>query len=134
MSPDSGEDRTPPPEGLSLSSAGGDFGRAASAYLRALGGLLGLELRESGSHVLLLAGLALGFAIAATLAYLFLIVAMAVSLASWMGGGWFATAAILFIFHLLVAAVLLLVLVKRGRRPLFPGTREAVRREISRIS
>lgn len=129
-----GADRSTLPAGPSLSSVVGEFGTALSAYLRAFAGLFGLELRETGSHALVLATLAVGFLVTITLAYLFLLVILAVVLAGWMGGGWIAATAILFVFHLALAAALLWMLFKLGRRPLFPGTREAVNREIRRIS
>lgn len=134
MTPRPGADRTTLPGGPSLSSVAGDFGAAVSAYLRAFAGLFGLELRETGSHALVLVTIAAGFLVTITLAYLFLLAIFAVALAGWLGGGWIAATAILFVFHLMLAAGLLWMLLKLGKRPLFPGTREAVNREIRRIS
>lgn len=134
MTPRPGADHTALPGGPPLSSVAGGFGAAASAYLRAFAGLFGLELRETGNHALVLASLAVGFLVTATLAYLFLLAIFAVALAGWLGGGWIAATSILFVFHLVLASALLWMLLKLGRRPLFPGTREAVSREIRRIS
>lgn len=125
----SGAEPPAAPEEPGLSEAAGDFAGAANRYLRALTGLLGLELRESGAHALLLITLGVGFIIACTFAYLFLVTAVSVLLALWLGCGLPAVLVGLFVFHLLLAIALLLVLRWRARQPMFPGTREALRRE-----
>ncbi|MFM8720761.1 MAG: hypothetical protein ACKOFH_14740, partial [Chthoniobacterales bacterium] len=50
------------------------------------------------------------------------------------GAGLIPTAVVLGLAHVLVAIVLVLVLRARIKRPLFPGTREAVRCEVERLS
>jgi hypothetical protein len=91
-------------------------------------------LRETGGHALALAGLAVAAIFAGVFAYLFLLLAIVVALSSWFGGGWLAVMLVLFVFHLVLAGALVLVLRGLAMRPLFPGTREAMRRELERLS
>jgi hypothetical protein len=116
------------PEDPGLAEAAGDFAGSANRYLRALTGLLGLELRESGAQALLLVTLGVGFIIACTFAYLFFVTAVSVLLALCLGCGLPMVLGGLCAFHLFLALALLLVLRSRARQPMFPGTREALRR------
>ncbi len=123
-----GADPVMPPREDGLSAAGGDFVGALTRYLRALTGLLGLEMRESGAQGLILASLAVGFIVACFFAYFFLVLAVTVGLTLWLGGGWLYSLGGLCLFHLLLAGALLLALTRRAQMPLFPGTREAMLR------
>ena len=99
---------------------------------RALSGLFGLELRESGWHALGLLALALGLLLALFFAYLFLLLAAGLAIVGVFGAGLVPTALVLGLLHGLAAVILLLILRTRIKHPLFPGTREAVRREMER--
>jgi hypothetical protein len=129
-----GADHPLPPEEPSLPDATRGFVSAAIRFLRAMTGLFGLELRETGGHALALAGLAVAAIFAGVFAYLFLLLAIVMALSSWFGGGWLAVMLVLFVFHLVLAGALVLVLRGLAMRPLFPGTREAMRRELERLS
>lgn len=129
-----GADRPAPPEHIGLSAAASDFTSSAARFARAFSGLLGLELRESGAHALLLAGLALALLLALVFGYLFLLLASGLMVVKLFGAGLFPTVLVLGLVHVVAAVVLLLVLRARIRQPLFPGTREAVHREIERLS
>jgi hypothetical protein len=122
-----------PEEARGLQEAAADFSSAASRFLRALTGLFGLELRESGFHALVLGLLAVALILACAFAYLFLLLGLALVLTGLVGGGWVPTMFILAVFHLVMAGGLFLGLKNLAQRPLFPGTREALRREIGRV-
>ena len=129
-----GVDRPVPPEEPGVGAAASEFSASLVRFMRALTGLFGLELRESGAQALLLALLAVALIVCCFLAYLFLIVGAAIYLVGRSGGGWMTALTCLFALHVLMALGLGLVLRARARRPLFPGTREAVRREVDRLS
>jgi uncharacterized membrane protein YqjE len=130
-----GAERTPEvPDSVGLQSAAGGFGSALVRYLHALMGLFGLELRETGLQALVLGALAVAAIVAAVMAYLFLLLGMTMLLVGWLGGGWIAAVFGLGVFHLLAALILVLILRGRAVKPLFPGTREALRREVQRLS
>jgi uncharacterized membrane protein YqjE len=133
MNPAPGAERPATPEPPGLSAAAGNFASSVSRYLQAFSGLLGLELRETGLQALILALLAVAAIVALVFAYLFLLLGATIALVGWLGGGWIAALLGLFVLHLALAAVLLLVLRAKARRPLFSGTREALRREVERI-
>lgn len=134
MDPSPGADRTASPEPPGLSAAASGFSAAAVRFSRAFTGLLGLEMRESGWHALVLTALAVGLLLALVFGYLFLLLAAGLALVQTCGAGLIPTALGLGLLHVLAAAVLVLVLRARIKRPLFPGTREAVRREVERLS
>ena len=129
-----GADQPLPPEEPSLTDAARDFVSAAVRFLQALTGLFGLELRETGGHALVLAGLAVAVIVAGVFAYLFLLLAVVVAFTTWLGGGWLAVMLAMFALHLLLAVGLAVLLRNRASHPLFPGTREAMRREMERLS
>ena len=129
-----GADHPGPPEPPGLQAAAGGFATALVRFLQALTGLFGLELRESGCQALLLGLLAVGTIVAAVLAYLFLLLGLTIVIVHTLGGGWVAALFALSILHLLLAVIFLLVLRARARQPIFPGTREALRREVQRLS
>jgi len=131
-SPGAGRPASPEPPGLSAAAA--EFSSSAVRFSRALTGLFGLELRESGCHALVLTALAVGLLLALVFGYLFLLLAAGLAVVKAFGAGLIPTALALGLLHLLAAVVLLLLLRSRVSRPLFPGTREAVRREVERIS
>lgn len=122
------------PQEPGFQAAAGAFASALVRFAQALAGLFGLELRETGAQILLLASLAVALVVAAVLSYLFLLLGLAVLASAWFGGGWPAVLLGLCLFHLLLAAVIGLVLRRRAERPLFPATREALRREADRLS
>lgn len=122
------------PEAPGLQAAAGAFGSALVRFLQALTGLIGLELRETGTQALVLGGLAVAVIVAAVFAYLFLLLGATMLVVGWLGGGWLAALFALCLFHVIVAVVLVLVLRRRAVKPLFPGTREALRREVQRLS
>lgn len=134
MDPASGADRPAAPASSGLSAAAGGVTSAAARFLRALTGLFGLELRETGAHALVLVLLGVAIILACVFAYLFLLTALVVAVAGFFGGGWIVSLLALSALHVLLAAVLWFVVLKRARRPLFPGTCEALRREMERIS
>ena len=134
MDPASGADRPAPPASSGLGAAAGDFTSAAARFLRALTGLFGLELRETGAHALVLVSLGVAIIVACVFSYLFLLTAVVVAVAGLFGGGWIVSLLALSALHVLLAAVLWIVVLKRARRPLFPGTREVLRREMERMS
>lgn len=129
-----GADQPASPEPPGLSGAASDFSASAIRFFRALTGLFGLELRESGCHALVLAALGIGLLLALVFGYVFLLLAAGLAVVKAFGAGLIPTALGLGIFHVLIALVLVLVLRARVKRPLFPGTREAVRREAERLS
>lgn len=134
MSPAPGAHRSPP-EGSGLSAAASGFVSSAARFSRALAGLLGLELQETGWHALVLASIAVALIASALIAYLSLLAAAVFFVVALLGGGgWLWVLLTVGVLHVLAAAGLLLALVQLGRRPLFPATREAVRREVERIS
>jgi uncharacterized membrane protein YqjE len=122
------------PETPGLQAAAGAFNSALVRFLQALTGLLGLELRETGAQALVLGLLGVAIIVAAVFAYLFLLLGATMLLVGWLGGGWLAALFGLCLFHLVLAVILLLVLRGRAVKPLFPGTREALRREMQRLS
>lgn len=129
-----GADQPASPEPPGLSAAASDFTASAIRFSRALTGLFGLELRESGWHALVLTALGIGLLLALVFGYVFLLLAAGLALVKVFGAGLVPTALGLGLFHVLIALVLVLVLRARIKRPLFPGTREAVRREAERLS
>jgi hypothetical protein len=129
-----GADQPASPEPPGLSGAASDFTASAIRFSRALTGLFGLELRESGCHALVLSALALGLLLALVFGYVFLLLAAGLAVVKAFGAGIVPTALGLGLLHVLVAVVLVFVLRSRMKRPLFPGTREAVRREAERLS
>lgn len=133
MSPAPGADRASLPEAPSLSSAAGGFTSSAGRFARALGGLFGLELRETGAQALILVSLAVAFIAACVFAYLFLLAAVVITVVHWLGGGWPSALLGMCVLHAVLAAILLAVMFRRGRQPLFPATREALRRELDKI-
>lgn len=134
MSSAPGADAKPRGDEPGLQEAAADFSSAASRFLRALTGLFGLELRETGFHALWLGLLSVALIVACVFAYLFLLLGVTLVLAGLFGGGWVSTLLVLCLFHLLLAGGLLAALRHLGCRPLFPGTREALRREAERLS
>ena len=122
------------PETPGLQAAAGAFNSALVRFLQALTGLLGLELRETGAQALVLGLLGVAIIVAAVFAYLFLLLGATMLIVGWLGGGWLAALFGLCVFHLVVAAILVLVLRGCAVKPLFPGTREALRREMQRLS
>ena len=129
-----GADQPASPEPPGLSGAASDFSASAIRFFRALTGLFGLELRESGCHALVLAALGIGLLLSLVFGYVFLLLAAGLAVVKAFGAGLIPTALGLGIFHVLIALVLVLVLRARVKRPLFSGTREAVRREAERLS
>jgi uncharacterized membrane protein YqjE len=134
MNKSPGADPTGSPEPLGLQAAAGGFAAALVRFLQALTGLFGLELRETGGQALLLGLLGVAIIVASVLAYLFLLLALTIIVVGALGGGWVAALFALGGLHVALAIVLLLVLRGRAGQPLFPGTREALRREVQRLS
>jgi hypothetical protein len=134
MHPSSGADRPASSEPPGLSAAASEFSSSAIRFCRALAGLFGLEMRESGWHALVLVALALGLLLALVFSYVFLLTAAGLAVVKVFGAGLIPTALALGLMHVIVAVVLVLVLRARIKRPLFPGTREAMRREVERLS
>lgn len=134
MNPSPGADQHGSPEPPGLQAAAGGFTAALVRFLQALTGLFGLELRETGGQALLLGSLAVTIIVAAVLSYLFLLLGLTIVIVHALGGGWIVALFALGALHLLLAVVLLLVLRGRASKPLFPGTREALRREVDRLS
>ncbi len=122
------------PESPGLQAAAGAFSSALVRFLQALTGLFGLELRETGAQALVLGALAVAVIVAAVFAYLFLLLGVTMLVVGWLGGGWLAALFGLCLFHVILAVILVLVLRGRAVKPLFPGTREALRREVQRLS
>lgn len=133
MSSPSGTNHPVPPDEPALSTAASDFASSAVRFMRALTGLFGLEMRETGTQALVLALLAAGIIACCVFAYVFLLAAAMILLVGLAGGGWVAALIALCVLHALLAVVLVLWLRARARRPLFSGTREAVRREAERF-
>jgi uncharacterized membrane protein YqjE len=122
------------PETPGLQAAAGAFTSSLVRFLQALTGLFGLELRETGAQALVLGLLGVAIIVAAVFAYLFLLLGATMLIVGWLGGGWLTALFGLCVFHLLLAAILALILRSRATKPLFPGTREALRREAQRLS
>lgn len=134
MHPSPGAEHPASPETPGLAAASSEFFSSAIRFSRALTGLFGLELRESGWHVLALSALSLGFLLALVFGYVFLLLAAGLAVVKVFGAGLVPTALVLGIVHVAAAIVLVLVLRSRIKQPLFPGMREAVRREVERLS
>jgi uncharacterized membrane protein YqjE len=135
MNAPTGADRSEEvPEAPGLHAAAGAFTSSLVRFLQAFTGLFGLELRETGAQALVLGLLGVAIIVAAVFAYLFLLLGTTMLLVGWLGGGWLTALFGLCVFHLLLAAVLALILRSRATKPLFPGTREALRREAQRLS
>ena len=134
MHPSPGADRPASPEPPGLSVAASEFSSSAVRFFRALTGLFGLEMRESGWHALVLAALAVGLLLCLVFGYFFLLLAAGLAVVENFGAGLIPTALSLGLLHVAAAILLVLVLRSRVKRPLFPGTREAVRREMERLS
>lgn len=134
MNASPGADHTGLPEPPGLQAAAGGFTTALVRFLQALTGLFGLELRETGGQALLLGLLAVAVIVSAVLAYLCLLLGLTIAVVHALGGGWVVALFALCGLHILLAVVLLLILRSRARRPLFAGTREALRREVQRLS
>jgi len=135
MNAPTGADRSEEiPEAPGLQAAAGAFTSSLVRFLQALTGLFGLELRETGAQALVLGLLGVAIIVAAVFAYLFLLLGATMLLVGWLGGGWLTALFGLCVFHLLLAAILALILRSRATKPLFPGTREALRREAQRLS
>lgn len=122
------------PESPGLHAAAGAFSSSLVRFLQALTGLFGLELRETGAQALVLGLLGVAIIVAAVFAYLFLLLGVTMLIVGWLAGSWLAALFGLCVFHLLLAAILALILRGRATKPLFPGTREALRREAQRLS
>jgi uncharacterized membrane protein YqjE len=134
MNPSPGAHQPEPLEPPGLQAAVGGFTAAGVRFLQALTGLFGLELRETGGQALLLGSLAVAAVVASVLAYLFLLLGLTLVIVHAFGGGWVIALFALCALHLLVATALLLILRSRANKPLFPGTLEALRREVQRFS
>lgn len=134
MNASPGGDQPDAPEPPGLQAATGGFTAALVRYLQALTGLFGLELRETGGQALLLGSLGVALIVAAVLAYLFLLLGLTIVVVHALGGGWVVALFALCALHLVLAVVLLFLLRGRASKPLFPGTREALRREVQRLS
>jgi predicted anti-sigma-YlaC factor YlaD len=80
------------------------------------------------------AELGLGLLLSLVFGYIFLLLAAGLAVVKAFGAGLIPTALALGLLHVLVAIVLVFVLRLSIKRPLFPGTREAVRREVERLS
>jgi uncharacterized membrane protein YqjE len=123
---------SPEPPGLQAAASG--FTTALVRFLQALTGLFGLELRETGGQALLIGSLGVALVVASVLAYLFLLLGLTIVIVSSLGGGWVTALFILCALHAVLAVVLFIILRRRATKPLFPGTREALRREVQRLS
>jgi len=134
MNTSPGADQHGSPEPPGLQAAAGGFTAALVRFLQALTGLFGLELRETGGQALLLGLLGMALIVAAVLAYLFLLLGLTIVAVHALGGTWVVALFALCALHLAVAVILLFVLRGRASKPLFPGTREALRREVQRLS
>jgi uncharacterized membrane protein YqjE len=134
MNKSPGADSTGTPEPPGLQAAAGGFATAFVRFLQALTGLFGLELRETAGQALLLGLLGVALIVASVLAYLFLLLGLTIVVVGTLGGGWVTALFALAGLHALLAVVLLLILRGRAGQPFFPGTREALRREVQRLS
>lgn len=134
MSPAPGADHPAAQEERGLQDAAAGFFSAVSRFLRAFTGLLGLELRETGAHALILGLLAVALIVVCVFAYLFLLLGVTLLVVGWLGGGWVPALLALCVLHVLLAGALFFALSLVAKRPLFPGTREAMRREMERFS
>ena len=134
MNPSPGAESTGSPEPPGLQAAAGGFTTAVVRFLQALTGLFGLELRETGGQALLIGSLGVALVVASVFAYLFLLLGLTIVIVSSLGGGWVTALFVLCALHAVLAAVLYIILRRRATKPLFPGTREALRREVQRLS
>jgi uncharacterized membrane protein YqjE len=134
MNPSPGAESTGSPEPPGLQAAAGGFTTALVRFLQALTGLFGLELRETGGQALLIGSLGVALVVASVFAYLFLLLGLTIVIVSSLGGGWVTALFILCALHAVLAVVLYIILRRRATKPLFPGTREALRREVQRLS
>jgi len=134
MNPSPGAESTGSPEPPGLQAAAGGFTTAVVRFLQALTGLFGLELRETGGQALLIGSLGVALVVASVFAYLFLLLGLTIVIVSSLGGGWVTALFILCALHAVLAVVLFVILRRRATKPLFPGTREALRREVQRLS
>ena len=124
------------PEPPKFQASASAFTAALVRFLRALAGLFGLELREASGEALLIGLLGLAFVVASVLAYLFLLIGLTVAVVSLLGGEWAAALLVIFALHALAAAVIFVLLRRRTTKTkvLFLGTREALRREVKKLS
>lgn len=134
MNPSPGAESPGSPEPPGLPAAAGGFTTALVRFLQVLTGLFGLELRETGGQALLIGSLGVALVVASVFAYLFLLLGLTIVIVSSLGGGWVTALFILCALHAVLAVVLFIILRRRATKPLFPGTREALRREVQRLS
>ena len=134
MNTSPGAESPGPPEPPGLQAAAGGFATALVRYLQALTGLFGLELRETGGQALLLGLLGVALVVASVLAYLFLLLGLTIVVVGSLGGGWVTALFVLCALHAAIAAGLFVILRGRATKPLFAGTREALRREVQKLS
>jgi len=134
MKTSSGAELTGIPEPPGLQAAAVGFITALVRFLQALTGLFGLELRETGGQALLLGLLGVALIVASVLAYLFLLLGLTIVIVSSLGGEWVTALFVLCALHAAMAAALFALLRGRAAKPLFPGTREALRREVEKLS
>lgn len=118
----------------SVAGAVRGFVSSAARYLRAVHGLAGYELRESGWQALALGLMSVAFVVCCVVAYVFLLAGVTFAIARLFGGAWGFTLIALFAFHAVLAAALLFAIRKVAGRPVFPGTRQMIRRELDRLS
>jgi uncharacterized membrane protein YqjE len=107
---------------------------ALTRWLRAFTGLFGLEMRQAGSHAILILGLVVALVVVTVFAYLFLLLAVALAIAACWGAGWVPTALVLGLGHLLAALAVAWILRRRLKQPLLRGTLKALRTEVERFS
>jgi uncharacterized membrane protein YqjE len=100
-------------------------------YVHARLSLVRIEAREATSHAAITAGLAVGGFVVLVFSYLFLVLAgvFALSQAFESPFSWAWAALIAFGLHLAAAAVLILLVVRRIKRPVFQHTIAELRKD-----
>jgi uncharacterized membrane protein YqjE len=87
------------------------------------------ESKSAALQLLILVGCVIAALTLSLMGYVFLIVSAVVGIAHLLGTSWSVVALIVALMHFIIAAVLLLVARSRITKPMFPDTRDELKRD-----